>query len=464
MRTKLFVRSKAFENPRSALRTQRYEWDKDRLRAIIDAQSGPVRYGHDALGNLAWARYSQTSTELRLPDAVGNLFKREDRKDRKYGPAGQLLEAEDEYGRLTQYVYDAEGNLIAKQRMSGERWRYRWGADGMLHEVVRPDGASVTFAYDALGRRVWKRYRGQTTRWVWDGNVPLHEWVQGSLEPAPVEGGAPPWAADARVKQREAALAKQLLRGPPERGSAQAPITWVFEPESFSPMAKLVGGKQLSIITDHLGTPNAMVDERGELVWRADIGVWGELRNLAGDAEACPFRWPGQYEDVETGLYYNRFRYYEPESGQYVSQDPIGLRGGTNVLAYTGDPKTWVDPFGLSECRPQSTAIAPYWPPGRGFLNEESERKYLMPGDIVDRYGYEGGTFVSPKGVPYPMRALPPGTNQKPYHTYRVAKPFEVQSGQIAPAFGEPGMGTQHELPISVAQLLRHGFLEEVPP
>jgi YD repeat-containing protein len=51
----------------------------------------------------------------------------------------------------------------------------------MLAHVRRPDGSVVSFAYDALGRRISKRYRGQTTRWVWDGNVPLHEWVEGDV-------------------------------------------------------------------------------------------------------------------------------------------------------------------------------------------------------------------------------------------------------------------------------------------
>jgi RHS repeat-associated protein len=207
-----------------------------------------------------------------------------------------------------------------------------------------------------------------------------------------------------------------------------------------------------------------MVSAGGEVRWSAGISAYGELRELEGERYACPFRWPGQYEDAETGLYYNRFRYYDADAGGYVSQDPIGLAGGLGLVAYVRDPLTWTDPLGLSGCGSQSTAIAPYWPPDRGFLNGKSERKHLMPGELIDRYGYEGGTFVSPQGVPYPMRALEPGTNSKPYHVYRVKKPIEVTTGQIAPAFGEPGMGTQHELPTSVARLLRHGFLEEVPP
>lgn len=62
-----------------------------------------------------------------------------------------------------------------------------------------------------------------------------------------------------------------------------------------------------------------------------------------------PFRYQGQYEDRETGLYYNRFRYYSAEEGRYISQDPIGLAGGDNLYAYVHNVNSWLDPFGLSK-------------------------------------------------------------------------------------------------------------------
>jgi YD repeat-containing protein len=90
----------------STLRARSFSWDvNNRLRRVVDAMQGPIHYGHDALGNLAMARYADGSVDLRLPDAVGNLFKREDRGDRKYGPAGQLLEARGPKG-VTRYRYD----------------------------------------------------------------------------------------------------------------------------------------------------------------------------------------------------------------------------------------------------------------------------------------------------------------------------------------------------------------------
>lgn len=61
----------------------------------------------------------------------------------------------------------------------------------------------------------------------------------------------------------------------------------------------------------------------------------------------CPFKYQGQYHDAETDLYYNRFRYYDPDSGNYLSQDPIGLNGGMFLYAYVYDTNSWVDVFGL---------------------------------------------------------------------------------------------------------------------
>ena len=101
------------------------------------------------------------------------------------------------------------------------------------------------------------------------------------------------------------------------------------------------------------------------------------------------------------------------------------------------------------------------WPPNRGVLGEP-ERIILKPGTIIDRFGYEGGTFVSPYGVPYEMRSLAPETFLKPYNVYVVTKPIEVQAGRIAPWFDEPGLGIQYELNQSVKDLIEQGVLRRV--
>jgi RHS repeat-associated protein len=130
-----------------------------------------------------------------------------------------------------------------------------------------------------------------------------------------------------------------------------APTTWVFDPDSDEPAAKLTSdGKNLSIVSDFLGTPEQMIDEAGRLAWKAQLDVYGVPTSDVGSAADCPWRWPGQYHDAETGLYFNRFRYYDPARGDYISQDPIGLGGGTAPYAYAPDPTTWIDLFGL-QCK-----------------------------------------------------------------------------------------------------------------
>jgi RHS repeat-associated protein len=83
-----------------------------------------------------------------------------------------------------------------------------------------------------------------------------------------------------------------------------------------------------------------------------ELDIYGKVHTFAGRSLSdCPFRWQGQYEDSETGLYYNRFRYYSPDEGMYLSQDPIGLAGNNPTLyAYVHDPNSWVDVFGL-DCK-----------------------------------------------------------------------------------------------------------------
>ena len=80
----------------------------------------------------------------------------------------------------------------------------------------------------------------------------------------------------------------------------------------------------------------------------------------------------------------------------------------------------------------------------------------------MDRYGYLGGTFVSPEGIPYSRRALAPGTEAKPYNVYEVKEAIEVQAGPIKPWFDEIGGGLQWEFDKSVADLLDAGILTEV--
>jgi len=188
-----------------------------------------------------------------------------------------------------------------------------------LETVHRPDGQLVSFAYDPVGRRVSKEFDGKITRYVWDGNRILHEWQTVS-----------------------------------EDADTIKPFTWLYSGNTFTPIAKLTHEKAYSVITDHLGTPTMMVNNKGgQAVWKCKLNIYGQKRLADGgntEEENCNFRYPGQYEDVETGLYYNRFRYYDPDMGGYTQRDPIGLSGGNpTVYGYVWSTLLEVDPWGLAQ-------------------------------------------------------------------------------------------------------------------
>ena len=102
---------------------------------------------------------------------------------------------------------------------------------------------------------------------------------------------------------------------------------------------------------DHLGTPLALTDQQGQIVWAARYDPWGNIEEEFNphDIEQN-IRLLGQHHDRETGLYYNRHRYYDPKLGSYINQDPIGTLGGANVYAYVRNPMKMVDPVGLASC------------------------------------------------------------------------------------------------------------------
>ena len=99
---------------------------------------------------------------------------------------------------------------------------------------------------------------------------------------------------------------------------------------------------------DHLGTPIALTDEKQNIVWAARLDPWGNVQEeFNPDNIEQSIRLPGQHQDKDTGLYYNRHRYYDPSIGAYVNQDPIGLMGGANHYGYPNNPNDWIDPTGL---------------------------------------------------------------------------------------------------------------------
>jgi len=256
----------------------------------------------------------------------------------------------------TRYEYDSTGRLVTKREQKpGFRpklWQYKWNAWDQLSHVKTPEGQVWEYTYDVLGRRVNKhnRHSGQWLSTLWDGDVIARE-EQGHL------------GVDSVTK-------KPVI-------DIDTTEYWTFAPNSFVPIAKQSLQKHSAayietyqerhgkappieyptwyVVNDHIGTPKALFNDQGQLAWRGEHAVWGQLISADTDADSlsdiqtnCPLRFQGQYFDKESGLHYNRFRYYDPEVAQYISPDPIGLAGGLAPQAYVHNPNAWVDPLGLA--------------------------------------------------------------------------------------------------------------------
>lgn len=256
------------------------------------------------------------------------------------------------------YHYDVRGRVIEKKvdrdGFRPKTWRYVWDDFDRLVETRTPDGSVWRYTYDAFGRRFRKvcvkageSGRLQRFSYLWQGATLAEEYktINGATE---VE-------------------------------------RWHFEPGTFNLLAKEtitpgVGAEKAGeprfypIVTDHLGTPKEIFDTNGECLWQAEHELWGKATVKQQKTRPgshlplvdCSLRFQNQWEDEETGLFYNLNRYYDPDSGQYLSSDPIGLEGGLRTHGYVHDPMQWVDPWGLAGCPKKAIVVGE----GMGRVNK----------------------------------------------------------------------------------------------
>ncbi|WP_373700818.1 RHS repeat-associated core domain-containing protein, partial [Neisseria dentiae] len=228
----------------------------------------------------------------------------------------------------TEYTYDALGNLIYRQLPNGENQYFVYDTENQLTRAEIKKSAGNTeiweYAYDPFGRRLskerkdklaWVSTEPKRTHFVWDGTRLLQEYTY--------------------------------------KGN----YTYVYtDQDSYEPLAQVFlnskDDKQYLAYfhTDQIGIPKEMTDQFGNLLWYGEYTAWGRLKKderVYKDVHQ-PFRLQNQYCDAETGLHYNFFRYYEPDTGRFVNQDPIKLYGGSNLYLFGHNTFKWKDPLGLT--------------------------------------------------------------------------------------------------------------------
>ncbi|HIE6237441.1 TPA: type VI secretion system effector Tse5, partial [Pseudomonas aeruginosa] len=244
------------------------------------------------------------------------------------------------------YRFDALGNLVERIGADGERLRLAYdGAQRLVH-LTRDyaDGTRLEarYRYDALSRRIAKVVLRdgveQQVRFGWDGDRQCAEAFARELRTTVHEPGG--FVPLLRLEQA-------CEPDPPELLQLRQAFAAEGQPLPAQCVPALGEARIAFFHTDHLGTPLQLSDERGQLRWQ---GVPDDWRAVAPERQpgAQPIRFQGQYHDEESGLYYNRYRYYLPEAGRYASQDPLGLGGGPNPYAYAlNAPTLAYDPTGL---------------------------------------------------------------------------------------------------------------------
>ena len=290
----------------TVLQTRGYHYnDQGQLSRIDDARRGSTQYHYDTIDRLI--RVEGPNPETFVHDPAGNVLAD---KPSAIGQGNRLAFHGDSH-----YQYDAQGNRSAQQRGKDRKLAttYTYDAQNQL-TAITANGIETRYAYDPLGRRIQKENPTSRTEFLWLDDVLLSETTCAEKH------------NDNQTTTR----------------------TYVFEPYSFKPLAFIENQKLYYYHLDHLGTPQEVSDHQGNIVWSGNYRAYGSLAVAQENAVENHLRFQGQYFDDESGLHYNRFRYYDPQVGRFINQDPIGLLGGINNYQYVPNPVGWVDPFGLS--------------------------------------------------------------------------------------------------------------------
>ncbi|MBK6975495.1 MAG: RHS repeat protein [Sterolibacteriaceae bacterium] len=316
------------------------------------------RYAYDAHGNLLEKRIGRHTTielcwdvEHQLSRAIVTRKGSTQTIDYAYDGFGRRIAKRDGFG---QTLFTWDGNRLLAERRGSKETIYLYEPDSFapLAQLVGEVVASGAGAGD--------KAQAQALPQAPPPDEDIDDWQ-------------PRKTCAANVERLLAEQRKVVAQAHGRRGSAPAreaanepPRTQTRADEKTDKVVDLAAWRIRYYHNDHLGTPRELTNDDGQIVWRATYKAWGNVLKVEQSEAGLlpephrtataiaqqqeieqPLRFQGQYFDSETGLHYNRFRYYDPDCGRFVSQDPIGLQGGMNVYRYAANPTAFIDPWGL---------------------------------------------------------------------------------------------------------------------
>jgi RHS repeat-associated protein len=215
-------------------------------------------------------------------------------------------------------IYDNNGNLLTKV-VGTDMTQYAWDFENRLTQVTLPNGTVVNYKYDALGRRIQRTTSGGAyERYVYDGQNVIEDLDSSSSVVTSYLNGP---GIDNHLRQTNNSTGVSYF------------------------------------LTDHLGSTSALTDGSGNLLEQISYGSFG---NHVGSSRTR-YTYTGRERDPDTGLMYNRARFYDPQIGRFISEDPIGLHGGINPYAYVVNyPIGLIDPYGLVQDGPVNYLRDPF--------------------------------------------------------------------------------------------------------
>jgi RHS repeat-associated protein len=400
---------------------RRYRYDSSgQLTGLDDSRRGRIEYRYDPVGRLLAAN-SPLGHEIFAFDPAGNIHAPDTAQQEhitRRAPLPRLLDNLLKEFAGVSYRYDERGNLVERVQ-NGKRSAYEWDLFNQMTRATTGHGIT-TFAYDPMGRRIAKHSRATEgtalrepirTMYGWDGDTLA---LESSVDQDSTKGERTVhyvYERDSFVPLVQATQSRALELAhttdvkalmADNYGKYDIALDPIWNRE-FEQEPEPFGKDQIAFYQcDHLGTPQELTDHEGKVGWSAQYKAWGQAKEAISEAAykagiRNPIRFQGQYFDDETGLHYNRHRYYDTHSGRFVSKDPIGLGGGINTHSYAANPTAWVDPLGLKA----KTGSCSQSQRGRFSSADGAARAALLrynDKSIRDNLEYGGLIYQTPNG------------------------------------------------------------------